>query len=120
MKGMEKQCAYKPRPPLSLDLLRARVRVTLRTSRLGGMECCRGDAEGEPRPRTMHIALGYFFILNYCLGTGFLGVPYSFFYSGYLAAIPTLALTGFLTWLTAAWLLEVMARAQVSRSNILY
>ncbi len=65
-------------------------------------------------PKTVHIFLGYFFIVNYCLGTGFLGIPYLFFYSGYLAAIPTLTLIAFLTWLTSQWLLEVMARAQVS------
>ena len=53
-------------------------------------------------------------MVNFCLGTGFLGVPYSFFYSGYLAAVPTLALAAFVTWLSSTWLLEVMARAQVS------
>ena len=75
---------------------------------------CGEESECESHPKTVHIFLGYFFILNYCLGTGFLGVPYSFFYSGYLAAIPTLTLAAFLTWLTTVWLLEVMARAQVS------
>lgn len=75
---------------------------------------CNEESECESHPKTVHIFLGYFFILNYCLGTGFLGVPYSFFYSGYLAAIPTLTLAAFLTWLTSVWLLEVMARAQVS------
>ena len=76
-------------------------------------KCGCNEEECESHPKTVHIFLGYFFILNYCLGTGFLGVPYSFFYSGYLAAIPTLSLAAFLTWLTSVWLLEVMARAQV-------
>ena len=57
--------------------------------------------------------MGYFFLVNYCIGTGFLGIPYSFFYSGYLAAIPTLLAMALSAWVTAKWLLEVMARAQV-------
>ena len=71
------------------------------------------SAGGSPPPKTVNIFLGYFFMVNFCLGTGFLGVPYSFFYSGYLAAVPTLALAAFVTWLSSTWLLEVMARAQV-------
>ena len=71
-------------------------------------------SEGNRSPKTVNIFLGYFFMVNFCLGTGFLGVPYSFFYSGYLAAIPTLILVAFVTWLSSTWLLEVMARAQVS------
>ena len=54
-------------------------------------------------------------MVNFCLGTGFLGVPYSFFYAGYLAAIPTLLLIAFVSWNAATWEVEVMARAQVSR-----
>lgn len=53
-------------------------------------------------------------MVNLCLGTGFLGIPYSFFYSGYLAAVPTLLIIGFVSWLNSIWILEVMARAQVS------
>ena len=68
-------------------------------------------ADGEPK--TVNIFLGYFFLVNYCIGTGFLGVPYSFFYSGYLASIPTLIITAFSAWVTARWLIEIMARAQV-------
>ena len=79
----------------------------------------RGGEEGgssskaNSSPKTVNIFLGYFFMVNFCLGTGFLGVPFSFFYSGYLAAAPTLVLAAFVTWLTSTWLLEVMARAQV-------
>ena len=64
--------------------------------------------------RTVNIFLGFFFVVNFCLGTGFLGVPYAFFYSGYLAAIPTLLLTSLTSWINANYLLEVMARAQVN------
>ena len=73
-----------------------------------------GGSETKNSHKTVNIFLGYFFMVNFCLGTGFLGVPFSFFYSGYLAAVPTLILASFVTWLTSTWLLEVMARAQVT------
>ena len=75
-------------------------------------------SDGEPK--TVNIFLGYFFLVNYCIGTGFLGVPYSFFYSGYLAAIPTLIITAFSAWVTARWLIEIMSRAQVLPLIICY
>ena len=75
-----------------------------------------GSAANRPH-KTVNIFLGYFFMVNFCLGTGFLGVPYSFFYSGYLAAIPTITVAAFVTWLTSTWLLEVMARAQVTNET---
>ena len=73
----------------------------------------REDGEKESKPKTVSVLMGYFFLVNYCIGTGFLGIPYSFFYSGYLAAIPTLLAMALSAWVTAKWLLEVMARAQV-------
>ena len=68
-------------------------------------------------PKTMNIFLGFFFFVNFCLGTGFLGVPYSFYYSGYLAAIPTLLIISFVSWINATYIVECMARAQVSTSS---
>ena len=73
-----------------------------------------GSGSRVPEVRTVHIFLGFFFVVNFCVGTGFLGVPFSFFYSGYLAAVPTLLLIFFISWLNGNYLLEVMARAQVS------
>lgn len=67
--------------------------------------------------KTVNIFLGFFFVVNFCLGTGFLGVPYAFFYSGYLAAIPTLLLISVISWINANYLLEAMARAQVSNKS---
>lgn len=64
--------------------------------------------------KTINIFLGYFFVVNLCLGTGFLGVPYAFFYSGYAAAIPTLLLITLISWINANYVLEIMSRAQVS------
>lgn len=71
-------------------------------------------------PKTVHIALGFFYVVNFCLGVGFLGIPYSFYYSGYVAAIPTLFIIMMASWINANYLVECMARAQVnflSRSN---
>ena len=65
-------------------------------------------------PKTINIFVGFFFVVNYCLGTGFLGIPYAFFYSGYLAALPVLLFISVVSWVNANYLLEVMARAQVS------
>ena len=61
----------------------------------------------------MNIFLGFFFLVNFCVGTGFLGIPYSFFYAGYLAAVPTFLLIAFAAWNAGRWEIEVMARAQV-------
>ena len=66
----------------------------------------------------MNIFFGFFFVVNFCLGTGFLSIPYSFFYAGYLAAIPTLLLISFVSWNTATWTVEVMARAQVGAQTV--
>ena len=73
-------------------------------------------------PKTIHIVLGFFFIVNFCLGTGFLGIPYSFYYSGYVAAIPTLLVISFVSWINATYIVECMARAQVClyRVSLLY
>ena len=69
--------------------------------------------------KTVSIFLGFFLVINYCLGSGYLGIPYAFFYSGYLAAIPTIIFIALVNWINTNYLLEVMARAQVSQSNIL-
>ena len=64
--------------------------------------------------KTVSIFWGFFFILNFCVGTGYLGMPYVFLYAGFLAAIPTTILISLVSWINANYLLEVMARAQVS------
>ena len=64
-------------------------------------------------PKSVNIFLGFFFLVNFCVGTGFLGIPYSFFYAGYLAATPTFLLIAFAAWNAGRWEIEVMARAQV-------
>lgn len=77
---------------------------------LSSMVC--GAKDG--RPRTINIFLGFFLMINIVLGTGFLSIPYGFYHSGVLPSIVTLLLANFITWLCAVWVVETMARAQVS------
>ena len=77
---------------------------------LSSMVC--GAKDG--RPRTINIFLGFFLMINIVLGTGFLSIPYGFYHSGVLPSILTLLLANFITWLCAVWVVETMARAQVS------
>lgn len=75
---------------------------------------CKGDQNGgKKKAKTVNIFFGFFLIVNFCLGTGFLGIPYAFFYGGYLASIPTMLFIALVSWINANYLLEVMARAQV-------
>lgn len=74
--------------------------------------CC-GNNKAPREHKTVNIFMGVFYVTNSTLGYGYLGVPYAFFYSGYLAAIPTLLLISFISWINANYLLEIMARAQV-------
>ena len=67
----------------------------------------------DREPKSVNIFLGFFFLVNYSLGGGYLALPYSFLHAGYLVAIPTLLVIVFVSWIHASWLLEVMARAQV-------
>ncbi len=90
---------------------------------MGSRQGIRRSGDEEPNaPKTVHIGLGFFFIVNFCLGTGFLGIPYSFYYSGYVAAIPTLLVISFISWINATYIVECMARAQVGlyRVSLLY
>ena len=57
--------------------------------------------------------LGFFFLVNYALGGVILALPYSFLHAGLLIAIPTMLVVAFVGWISATWVLEVMARAQV-------
>lgn len=67
----------------------------------------------EIKPKTFSIFLGFFFYVNLCIGNGFLSFPFTFVYSGYLAAVPTLVLLTMVSWASSNYILEVMARAQV-------
>ena len=77
------------------------------------------DLDRPPKgPKSVNIFLGFFFIVNFCLGTGFLGIPYAFFHTGLPAAIITLLVIAFVSWNNATWEVEVMARAQVGQGRV--
>ena len=68
---------------------------------------------GNETPKTVNIVIVFFFMINFVLGTGFLGIPFAFFHAGALAGALTLLVVSFVSWVAAIWVLEVMARAQV-------
>ena len=87
--------------------------------------CCESkvltlEMDEPPKIRTVNIFLGFFFMLNFVVGTGFLGVPYAFYHSGLLTGVITLVAVSFVSWNCAIWELEAMARAQVRSVTHLY
>ena len=56
----------------------------------------------------------FFFLVNYILGTGFLGIPYVMYHSGILSCTLTLIVVTCFNCFGALWILESMARAHVS------
>ena len=71
-------------------------------------------AKNDPNHvKTVGLFTGYFFIINFVIGTGFLGIPYSFYNGGILAGAITLILVSFVSGNTAVYTVESMARAQV-------
>ena len=60
-----------------------------------------------------HIAFGAGFIANYMLVTVFLGMPFAFFHGGILAGVVALVVIAVISWISAGWVLEIMARSQV-------
>ena len=69
--------------------------------------------DSRATPKTLHIVIAFFFLVNYELGTGFLGIPFASYQAGILAGIFTILFCGFIGWCNAIYTLEVMARAQV-------
>ena len=67
---------------------------------------------------TVHITVGFFLFVNYMLITTFLGLPFAFFHGGILAGLLTLAVIGTASRITANWVMEVTARAQVSSLSV--
>ena len=81
------------------------------------LQCCARKNQvnrDEASPRTVSIIVGFFFFVNFEMGgTGFLGIPFAFFHESVLAGGVTLLVIAFVNWITAVWMLEVLARAQV-------
>jgi len=74
----------------------------------------RNRKKDAPKIKTVNVVFGFFLTANFCIATGFLGVPYSFFYAGILTATPTFLFLAVINWINANYLLEVMARGQVN------
>lgn len=77
-----------------------------------------GDKNGQKKkePKSVGLVSGFFFNINFIVGTGFLSVPYAFYRAGTLTATLTLLALSFVSWNTANWIIETMARTQVSLS----
>ncbi len=75
--------------------------------------------KGQDGPRTVNIFFGFFLMINFVLGTGFLGIPYGFYSGGVLAGILTLFVISVISWMCAIFVLETMARCQV-RTRMYY
>ena len=73
---------------------------------------CRRQDAGQIR--SVGILSGFFFMINFVVGTGFLSVPYAFYHAGVVSGAVTLIVLSFISWNTANWVVETMARAQVS------
>ena len=71
------------------------------------------DNNATRETNNLPIWVGFFFIANYLLVTGFLGMPFAFFHGGMLAGAAALFFVTVIFWITAGWMLETMARAQV-------
>ena len=63
------------------------------------------------------VIIGYLYLVNYILGTGFLGIPYVLHHGGTLAGCLTLLAISFFSCLTSIWTLETISRAQVNSIN---
>ena len=74
---------------------------------------CRKEEKDDGRPRTVNIFFGFFLMINFVLGTGFLGIPYAFVHSGLIVGMFTLFLITLMSWMCSIFVLETMARAQV-------
>eukprot|EP00731_Ephydatia_muelleri_P012370 Em0006g1264a len=68
--------------------------------------------EPSKGPKTVGLAVGYFMVLNYVVGNGFLGIPFTFYHAGMVGSITIFLFIMFMEWNSARWLFEVMSRAQ--------
>ena len=69
--------------------------------------------ESDDAPKTIPVYFVYFFVLNYTIGTGYLGIPFVFYHSGIITGALTLVVITVMCYVGAMWLIETMARAQV-------
>ena len=79
---------------------------------------CRRQAQNGDKVRSVSVVSGFFFMINFVVGTGFLSVPYAFYKAGVISGAVTLIVLSFISWNTANYIVETMARAQVSLMSI--
>ena len=79
---------------------------------------CRKRPQDGNKIRSVSVVSGFFFMINFVVGTGFLSVPYAFYKAGVISGAVTLIVLSFISWNTANWVVETMARAQVSLFSI--
>ena len=72
-----------------------------------------GNHAAASEKQDLHVFIGFSFMANYLLVTCYLGFPYAFFHGGILASILAVAVVCLASRITADWVLEVTARAQV-------
>ena len=89
------------------------VRFSLLKSRLYDRLPGHSSAQENEGPKTVNIFVIFFFLVNFQLATGFLGIPFAFFHGGLLAVGLGLIAASFINWNMAMCVLETMARAQV-------
>ena len=77
---------------------------------------CRKE-ERDDATKTVPIYFAFFFVLNYTIGTGYLGIPFVFYHSGIITGVFTLLAVSIGSYIGAMWLIEAMARAQVHNAQ---
>ena len=66
------------------------------------------------RVKSYSVFTGYFYFINFIIGTGFLSLPFVFYNAGILASVISLFFISMISCSTAIWIIESMARAQVT------
>ena len=78
-------------------------------------KCC--GKEDKSEIKTVSLVTGYFFFVNFIVGTGFLGMPFAFYFGGIVAGVLTLMVVSFISYNAANWTVEAMARTQVCEAK---
>jgi hypothetical protein len=66
-----------------------------------------------PKVKSYNLFTGYFYFINFIVGTGILNLPYVFYNSGIIAATLTLLFISMINCCTVMWIMESQSRAQV-------
>ena len=64
------------------------------------------------KPHHFNVVVGYFYILNYFIGSGFLSMPFIFYNVGIIASVATLSFLCIVGCITSLWVLEILCRSR--------